>query len=123
MNWLVRLKKIEIACEQDATEPTKASFVGFVAPDMALMPKTGGNLSAANDPAPYPDRWCWPHSEAMNGREIDTFMARVARFTGKGLGLDDAEALADKLVRRDREPDDRGLCLECIHLSGQYGKA
>ncbi|MDO8440968.1 MAG: hypothetical protein Q7S97_07165 [Polaromonas sp.] len=58
----------------------------------------------------------------MNTREIDTFTARLARFTDKGLGLDDAEALADKLVKRDREPDDRRLCLECFHLSGQLGK-
>lgn len=123
MNWLARLKKIEMVPEQDATEPTKAGFVGFVAPDMASMPKTGGDLSAANDPAPNSDRWCWPHGEAMNSREIDAITARVARFAGKGLGLDDAEALAGKLVRRDREPDDRRLCLECIHLSGQYRRA
>lgn len=41
---------------------------------------------AANDPAaamPDLDRWCWPHSAAMNGAEIDTFTARLARFTDK----------------------------------------
>ena len=54
----------------------------------------------------------------MNGAEIDTFTARLARFTDKGLNLDDAEALADKLVTRDRESDDRRLCLECVHLAG-----
>ncbi len=78
---------------------------------------------AATNPTPDPDRWCWPHSEAMNTREIDTFTARLARFTDKGLELDDAEALADKLVMRDRDADDRRLCLECFHLSGQSGKA
>lgn len=89
---------------------------------MAPMPKTRGDSSAANDPAADPDRWCWPHSEAMNTGEIDAFTARLARFTDRGLGLDDAEALADKLVTRDRESDDRRLCLECLHLSGQSGK-
>ena len=59
----------------------------------------------------------------MTGAEIDSFTARLARFTDRGLGLDDAEALADKLVRRDRESDDRRLCLECLHLSGQSAKA
>lgn len=81
--------------------------------------------AAANDPAAVlhdPDRWTWPHSAAMNGTEIDAFMARLARFTDKGLGLDGAEALADKLVTRDRESDDRRVCLECLHLSGQSGK-
>ena len=122
MNWLARLKKIEIAPERDATEPTKPGFVGFVAPDMAPMPKTRGDSPAANDPAADPDRWAWPHSQAMTGAEIDTFTARLARFTDKGLSLEDAEARADRLVKRDRESDDRRLCLECFHLSGQSGK-
>ena len=76
---------------------------------------------AANDPTAIsqdPDRWCWPHTEAMNSAEIDIFTARLARFTDKGLSLEDADALADKLVTRDRDLDDRHLCLECIHLSG-----
>ncbi|CAN7497668.1 hypothetical protein LJR074_003440 [Acidovorax sp. LjRoot74] len=50
--------------------------------------------------------------------EIDTFTARLARFTDKGLPLDDAEALADTLVKRDRDDDHRRLCLECAHLQG-----
>ena len=54
----------------------------------------------------------------MTGREVDTFTARLERFTDKGLSLHDGEALADKLVKRDRELDDRRLCLECFHLSG-----
>lgn len=78
--------------------------------------------TAANDttttPSSDPDRWCWPHSEAMNGREIDTFTARLSRFTDKGLTLADAEQQADRLVIRDREGDDRHTCLECAHLHG-----
>ena len=77
---------------------------------------------AANDPTPDPDRWCWPVSAAMNTGEIDAFTARVAGFTGRGLVLADAEALADRLVNRDREKDVRRLCLECLHLAG-YGAA
>ena len=77
---------------------------------------------AANAPAPDSDRWCWPVSAAMNTGEIDTFTARLTLFTDKGLKLDDAETLADKLVIRDREKDDRRLCLECLHLAG-YGAA
>lgn len=67
-----------------------------------------------------PDRHCWPNSTAMNSAEIDTFTARLARFTDKGVSHSDAERLADKLVMRDREQDDRRLCLECTHLGG-YG--
>ncbi len=147
MKWLTRLKKIEVTPKQEATEPTKPSFVGFVAPILTPIQKTGVEQTAENDPANQVqvfaldhvhdkvrievptendqtavidnlDRWCWPHSIAMTGAEIDTFTARLARFTGKGLSLDDGEALADILVKRDRESDDRRLCLECLHLAG-----
>jgi hypothetical protein len=64
------------------------------------------------------DRWCWPHSTAMNGLEIEAFTARVARFAPKGQSEADAESIADKLVRRDREVDGRRLCLECRYLDG-----
>lgn len=125
MKWLARLKKTEVASTAGATEPTEHShepenrgFVGFAAPILACVEKTGGDSLAANDPAPDPDRHCWPHSPAMNTAEIDTFTARLARFTDKGLSLDEGEALADTLVIRDRESDDRRLCLECTHLAG-----
>lgn len=65
-----------------------------------------------------PDRWCWPHSSAMNGAEIDTFLARLHKFTDKGIGRNDGEAVADKLVRCDRDQDDRRVCLECKHFAG-----
>ena len=67
------------------------------------------------------DADCWPHSTAMNGAEIDLFTTRLHRFTEKGLTVTDGEVLADKLVLRDREADDRRFCLECRHLSG-YGQ-
>lgn len=78
--------------------------------------------TAANDttttPSADPDRWCWPHSEAMNRLEIDTFTERLSGFADKGLTLAAAEQKADRLVIRDREGDDRRLCLECAHLHG-----
>ena len=75
----------------------------------------------ANDPAALaadPDRWCWPHSPEWNSGEIDTFTAMVSRFSAKGLMLAQAEALAEKLVTRDREGLDMGACLECQHCTG-----
>ena len=76
---------------------------------------------AANDPAADPDRWAWPYSQAMTGREIDTFTARLHLFTRRGQVDSDAERLADKLMIRDRESDDRRLCLECVNLAGRAG--
>jgi hypothetical protein len=82
---------------------------------------TDGKVTVRFEKTSDHDRDSWPHSDAMNGGEIDTFTARLIRFTDKGLALDDGEALADQLVRRDRESDDRRLCLECTHLAGHTG--
>lgn len=137
--WLARLKN-EKAPDTHATKPTKppqggdgAGFVGFVAYPAAPFEKIGTGVAvaakpeptAANDaaapdtaPSTDPDRCCWPHSEAMNTAEIDAFTARLARFTDKGVSYDEAERLADALVIRDRQGDDRRLCPECAHLQG-----
>ena len=63
-----------------------------------------------------PDCWCWPNSPAMNGREIGIFLVRLEQFRSLGLDLDSAEKLADRLVIRDRDVDDRIVCFECCHL-------
>jgi hypothetical protein len=77
------------------------------------------SISAAGTlPGNDPDADCWPDSTAMNGTEIDLFTARLHRFTDKGLTRTDGEVLADRLVIRDRETEDRRSCLECRHLSG-----
>ena len=54
----------------------------------------------------------------MNGAEIASFKVRLARFTGKGLTFNIGEALADRLVIRGHESDDRRSCLECVNLAG-----
>ena len=76
---------------------------------------------AAQGMARDPDRHCWPNTNAMNTKEIDTFTARVHLFTERGVSVTDADDLADALVRRDREADDRRLCLECSHLRRSAG--
>jgi len=96
----------------------EGGFVGSVGSVLAPIQKAGGDTAAANDGDPDPDGGHHSHSEGMNGRETDTFTARLARFTDKGLDLDAGERLAIKLVMRDREQDDRRLCLECTHLGG-----
>lgn len=78
----------------------------------ADLKKTNSVSAVTEDP----DRWCWPNSAAMNGREIDLFLIRLDRFRSLGLDLDSAEKLADRLVNRDRDLDDRKVCFECSHL-------
>jgi hypothetical protein len=68
-----------------------------------------------------PDRWYWPRDPspdaAMNSGEIKAFVARVTLFVRHGFDQSRAEALADKLKTRDREGDDRVVCVECRHLA------
>ncbi|MDZ4145394.1 MAG: hypothetical protein U1D29_12835 [Burkholderiales bacterium] len=53
----------------------------------------------------------------MNAVELSRFVDRLERFTDRGLTLADAGRLADRLVTRDREGDDRRTCLECAALN------
>lgn len=126
MSWLARLKKEE-APDTPAREPRqprggeeRTGFLGSLASLPAPLQKIEAHQAAPNDTeveaTTDPDRWCWPHSDAMNGLEIDTFNARLERFVDKGLTVTDAERVADRLVIRDREYDDRRLCLECVYL-------
>ena len=87
-------------------------------PSPVVFEKNDSSLAVTEDP----DGSCWPRSTAMTGAEIDNFRARLSKFDDKGLTASDGEALADKLVLRDREADDRGVCPECRDLSG-YGSA
>lgn len=97
---------------------------------VSAMPEGLSSVSAVHTPAVLekhasptsvtedPDRWCWPHSLALNSAEICTFAECLRKFADKGLPRADGEALADKLVERDRDRDDRRVCMECKHLTG-----
>jgi hypothetical protein len=134
--WMERLKSLQ-APDSGATKTTETLSVVSV----AYLPATLeiSRVSAApiaeavprwtTDPANDspeseldPDRWCWPHSDSMNGAELSTFVVRTKRFVLRGSSIDDAEALADRLVLRDRQQDDRRMCLECRnHRPGRCG--
>src|SRR5688572_11325027 len=88
-----------------------ATAAKFRAASLALDAKLAALHS---DAIPYPDRWCWPASDAMTGAEIERFMNYVMLLGCRGLGLANAQALADRLVLRDRDSgDDRHSCTEC----------
>jgi hypothetical protein len=110
-----RLKLAGLAGSGDSTIAA-AQAVGLM---VNPTPATLATLELAA--LPDPDRWCWPHSSAMTGREIDTMVERTNLFNRRGLPALDAELLADKMVTRDREADERRLCLECAHLSRESG--
>ena len=102
-----------VATEAVSAKPEQLSSV-LAVPSPTVLEKHDSSIAVTEDL----DRWCWPHSSAMNGAEIDTFAARLHQFTDKGLSRNDGEALTDKLVLRDRDQDDRRVCLECKHFTG-----
>jgi hypothetical protein len=102
-----------VPTEAVSAKPEQLSSV-LAVPSPAILEKHDSSVVVTEDP----DRWCWPRSSAMNGVEIGTFETRLHQFTDKGLARNDGEALADKLVLRDRESDDRRVCLECKHFAG-----
>ena len=102
-----------VATEAVSTKLERLSTV-LAVPSPTVLEKHDSSIAVTEDP----ERWCWPHSSAMNGAEIDTFAARLHKFADKGLARNDGETLADKLVLRDRDQDDRRVCLECKHFAG-----
>jgi hypothetical protein len=89
----------------------------FSQPEPATDPAqvTGQEIHQPRSTRPVADldRWCWPRSTAMNTAEGDTFTIRLTHFASRRAR--GAEAQADRLVQRDRDADDRHLCVECRH--------
>ena len=110
------------ATDSASTLPSVANVAGVAVANPqkrpANDPASTTATAAPSLPGNDPDWHCWPHTTAMNTRMLDTYAVRLERFTGKGLIELDAETLADKLVLRDRDQDDRRVCLECKHFAG-----
>ena len=87
----------------------RVSSVLSVSPNVELE-KSDSDFALFKDS----DRWCWPNSSAMNTAEIFTFYLRLEQFFGRP----DAEQLADRLVIRDRDREERVMCVECKYLQG-----
>ncbi len=49
--------------------------------------------------------------------EIEAFNRRVVQFQNQGIDLSKAEAIAETLLVRDRDTDDRRMCVECLSLA------
>lgn len=55
---------------------------------------------------------------AATPSEINRMVDRLALFSARGLTEPQADRLTDKLLVRDRDGDNTGVCAECAHLSG-----
>ena len=107
------------AVNDPANDSTVATVAVAASPDDRAVVEV---VAAIDTALPDADRWCYPHSDAMNTAEIDRFGSRLVIFMAKGLAAGEAEVQADKLVARDRDGDDRRVCLECSYLSGWNGR-
>jgi len=54
------------------------------------------------------------HEGGWDDAEIEAFMARTTHLSARGRS--DAEHLAERLTLRDRQADDRRMCVECREL-------
>ena len=72
--------------------------------------------SRSGNPLMTPEQGDDCHAGGWNDAEIEVFMVREARFMRLGR-VTDAKHLAERLTLRDREQDDRRLCLECAALA------
>lgn len=54
-------------------------------------------------------------------REITRYQVREAMFVRRGMSLEVASPLADRLAARDQDHDDRRCCIECRHLQRDGG--
>ena len=119
------------ACRKGQNGPDSEHWRG-----LSQMSQMSQGVKSKTDPAttaepvsapPNPDRWCWTHSDAMNGAELEAFSTRRARLMRWGWIESEAEALAERLVKRDRDKDERASCTECRHFRpgrcGNHGRA
>lgn len=97
-----------------ATNATSAQNIAFVAPP--TVQET--DLRTVSNP----DGLWQPYSQVMSEQELNLLVFRLEKFASKGLPLADSEGLAERLVRRDRDSDERKLCMECQHLQGDVGR-
>jgi hypothetical protein len=104
-----------VATDASNTPPTVAKIA--VAPLDDAVKQSEEVSPTIQGVVPF-DKYCWPYSSAMNSGEVTKFISREERFKVKGVIPEVAEITADKLVIRDREKDDRRICLECKHLNG-----
>jgi hypothetical protein len=61
------------------------------------------------------------HAGGWADAEAHSFRKRQALMLARGYAPEDAEAVAEALTLRDRQGDDRRICLECTHF-GEHGR-
>ncbi|MDP1647981.1 MAG: hypothetical protein Q8M01_07255 [Rubrivivax sp.] len=114
--WAERLAEKTAAPPYGGTDKTAKRGVLSV---LAVTPEGGAEIFF---PAPMPASKPTESPEALDlaavawtDGDIARFLDRRARLLRWGWPEPEAEKLADRLVRRDREADDRVSCTDCRH--------
>lgn len=99
--------------------PAQGSKVAALAGVAEVAARSGADVAAvarAGNPLMSVAQADRCHVGGWDDAEIATFTSRVVKFMRSGISATDADDLAERLTLRDRELDDRHLCLECSHL-------
>ncbi len=110
------------AAANDAAAADTISGIAELAGDEArsadLDAKTERSAIVSAEGLPYWEADDLAGLPTWTDAEIAMFDKRVARSTW--LGYADAKGRAERLLHRDRDDDDRRLCVECLHASPGY---
>jgi hypothetical protein len=71
--------------------------------------------AAPEPPKPEP-RLSWSDCAPATAAEIALMLKRTEAFERAGLSEREVDWAVDRLLRRDRDLDDRLLCIECAHI-------
>lgn len=125
--WAARLAEKTAATPQAGTDKTAKTGLVSV---LAVIPEGGAREF---QPPPMPGSRTEkievldPAAVAWTDGDIARFLGRRVRLLRWGWPEHEAEALADRLLRRDREADPRVSCTDCRHYRpghcGNYRRA
>ena len=97
--------------------PGPGSQVAKVAAHARELARKGANpLRKGANPLMTMEQGNACHAEGWSDAEIHAFTSRRDRLLRWGYSVPQANDLAERLTLRDRDLDDRHLCLECSHL-------
>lgn len=83
-------------------------------PEIARTVATVATVAVAGSPNPKMERANLKLAHTTNTeQEAALYAARLQSFQGKGIADAAASTLADRLIQRDRQADDRRSCAEC----------
>jgi len=116
MSYLQALKQIKISPPSGRDQASTQTTTPHKPAPTHQPPTSSAKAHTPPQPTQPHD---WPHGEAWNAQEMHTFMDRVGRLCKQGLRPRQAEQVAERLLNRDRDLDDRRMCLECAHLNAR----